>query len=329
MRLYIIIILIVLSLGLSAEQLSNNPAAFLDVGLDARAIGMGGAYTALVNDASSFVWNPAGMAYLPKQHSLNFDNTTLLGLYNYSFLGYARKLNTGLSVGSAFIYSGDDAMSENTIYISAATSALFIDNYIFPVPELFKNSSFGMNLKIYSSSYGNNSDGAYYDANNLNHQVNGSAWGFGLDMGMIFKPNPRDCASLFWRNPLNNVFWKSSNEVGTAKGNYSEDLPTQLIAGYAMNAKVYTFSIDVDKAFHDDVEDIVNAGVEWRFIDKMALRGGYSQELLTGANKKYSIGTGFKTIIWKNADFALDIAYQVQGDWDNHNTLRISGKTNF
>ena len=36
-------------------------AAFLKLGVGARAVGMGGAYTAIADDVNSMGWNPAGI----------------------------------------------------------------------------------------------------------------------------------------------------------------------------------------------------------------------------------------------------------------------------
>ncbi len=46
-----------------------NTAAFLDIGVGARALGMGGAFTAVANDATSAYWNPAGLGRIKKYQS--------------------------------------------------------------------------------------------------------------------------------------------------------------------------------------------------------------------------------------------------------------------
>jgi len=48
----------------------TNAAAFLEIGVGARAMAMGGAYGAVANDASALYWNPAGIAWAPTTRSI-------------------------------------------------------------------------------------------------------------------------------------------------------------------------------------------------------------------------------------------------------------------
>src|SRR5213593_2554091 len=57
---------------MAAAQLAASPALatryageFLKIPVGARAIGMGGSFTAVADDATAPYWNPAGMVYLP------------------------------------------------------------------------------------------------------------------------------------------------------------------------------------------------------------------------------------------------------------------------
>jgi len=76
-------------------------AEFLTLGVDARALAMGGAYAAQTHGASAVYWNPAGLAFLPAKeitlmHSEQFD-----GIVGYDFVAYAQptQANTGWSFG--------------------------------------------------------------------------------------------------------------------------------------------------------------------------------------------------------------------------------------
>src|SRR5262245_41323537 len=61
---------LLLIFGAAAAQAKGKAgtsgAAFLKIAAGARAAALGGAYTALADDASSILWNPAGMAKLEK-----------------------------------------------------------------------------------------------------------------------------------------------------------------------------------------------------------------------------------------------------------------------
>ncbi|MBU0567282.1 hypothetical protein KJ693_09645 [bacterium] len=62
-----IFIILGLLLGL-AQAVSAEPgatgASFLKIGVGARALGMGGAFVGLADDASALYWNPAGTSQL-------------------------------------------------------------------------------------------------------------------------------------------------------------------------------------------------------------------------------------------------------------------------
>jgi hypothetical protein len=86
--------LILLAAGLAASPavaVDKYAGAFLHVGAGARAVGMGGAFAALADDASAAYWNPAGLCLLPLrqvlyQHAEQFGSAVN---YDYASLAWA------------------------------------------------------------------------------------------------------------------------------------------------------------------------------------------------------------------------------------------------
>lgn len=68
-----------------ADSSGGLPGYFMAQGLGARALGMGGAYTGVADDASAAYWNPAGLAQIPRwelqgMHSVLYENTKFQSL---------------------------------------------------------------------------------------------------------------------------------------------------------------------------------------------------------------------------------------------------------
>ena len=83
---------IALSLFASPAAATKYAGEFMKIPVGARAIGMGGAFTAVSDDATSPYWNPAGMVFLPYreaflQHAEQFGN-----LVNHNFGSYVMPL---------------------------------------------------------------------------------------------------------------------------------------------------------------------------------------------------------------------------------------------
>jgi len=66
----------------------TSAATFLEIGVGARAVGMGGSYVAVANDASALYWNPAGIAWVNSVQSEMMHTEWLAGT-KFDFVGLA------------------------------------------------------------------------------------------------------------------------------------------------------------------------------------------------------------------------------------------------
>jgi hypothetical protein len=76
----------------SQAEAAKYAGEFLKIGAGARALGLGGAVTALVDDASAVYWNPAAMVYIERAEILLMHAEQFEDLADYDFFGYVQSL---------------------------------------------------------------------------------------------------------------------------------------------------------------------------------------------------------------------------------------------
>lgn len=90
--------LVFLLVAASGAESAAETAAFLDIGAGARAAAMGGACTALADDAEALYWNPSGLARLEKKE-ISVSHAELFESVRHDFLAYAHPLDSGVVAG--------------------------------------------------------------------------------------------------------------------------------------------------------------------------------------------------------------------------------------
>jgi len=324
-KLFLILLVLLcwlISFDLNSE-LSNIDPGFYSYG--ARATALGSAYTTLVYSPLASIWNPAGLIWMPGNHDFMFDHTDLLGIVSYNFAGYSHRFDPGLVSALGASYSGDDAFSEITFYFTTAVSMEKLLSICTQPSSIFKRLNLGLSLKYIGCFYGENSSGSYIDDNELDHQISGDAMGYGLNLGLVYQINDHNRIGLNCRNLINDIWWHSRNEVGTAKGKYRESLPLELTFGYSFCIDRFILSCDYNTLLSSETDDKICLGGEFNFFEQLfSLRMGYSQEAFSANNKQFSFGTGIEYRITRNYKLRLDISYRIISVWEGHNYLGLS-----
>ena len=238
---------ILLSISTSAQfrKYSNE---FLNIGAGARALSMGNAQVASVNDATSGYWNPAGLVNVkdyPQLDLMHAEYFAGIGKYDYGTLALpisGGKRTLGISV---LRFAVDDI--PNTIFLVQPDGTINFDNittfssadyaFIFSLAQQVKikkkhNLNFGINAKIIHRKAGDFA----------------TAWGFGFDAGIQYEHKnwklglmARDVTTTFnaWSYNLDEkireVFYLTQNEIPVRS---TELTAPRLIAGGAYNFKI-------------------------------------------------------------------------------------------
>ena len=86
----------------------GTTASFLKLGSGARAMGLGGAFTAVSDDINALSYNPAGLANLGRSE-MGFTRAELVEGVSYNFLGYSRPVAGG-NIGLGINYLGQSVI---------------------------------------------------------------------------------------------------------------------------------------------------------------------------------------------------------------------------
>lgn len=299
MKKYIICALALYLIAIAGERnpanaqdgLGGVPGSYLFMGVGARALGMGGAYSAVANDATAIYWNPAGLATTdPMQvsfmHAILFVDTSL------DFLAASVPTKRFGSFGAAILTLGSGDFEQRTTLNEAVGNfgtrdlALLISW----AKELKRGFSVGLNYKLVNQSI-----------------LDYSGSGHGVDLGLKARLFDRYNAALVVRNLI-------SPKVALAE--YSQKLPMQVGVGLSTSLIDEQLLVSVEYSKVDGWGDPqLHFGAEFRFVNQAAFRVGLNNGSVTiGAGFSFdSFGMGYSNIgnteLGSSHRFSLNYAF--------------------
>jgi hypothetical protein len=238
----------------------------LKFGIGARALGMGGAFSAVSDDVSAVYWNPAGLCRIQSSQELLLSGTRLHLEDGYRVvILYGQKVGGAGCFGLNLSYINMGSFDKRTDSTSNYSPVFGIVDLVGGVSyaHLLGPLSFGVNCKVLYSRL--------YDE---------SGTGFAADCGVLIFPHPVLSLAL------------AIQHIGAVKFRYKEELPFCVKAGAAiMPISGLTLSFDCSK-YHrvDDVETRI--GMEYTTSGGFSLRFGYKSTDVPGDFSGASLGLG-------------------------------------
>lgn len=176
--------IIVLLTSTIHAQFRNYSNEFLNIGVDAGALGMSKSVVASTNDVNSIYWNPAGLVAIEDYQGSLMHASYFAGIANYNFAGFAMPLDQRSALGIAIIRFGVDDILNTTELIDSQGNIDYNRISLFSAADYAFNIGYARKMILDGFQLGIN-------AKIVRRIIGGFAtsWGFGFDAGIQFERN--------------------------------------------------------------------------------------------------------------------------------------------
>jgi hypothetical protein len=297
-----------------AQGQAGTDIAVLKAGVGARALGMGGAFTAIADNADAPYWNPAGLGWV-SSNEITTMQTKLSTDVDHYYVSYVRPALGG-TVGVSWIQVGLGNITQTS-------SEVDIHN------EVQNLSIFSYFSNAYMLSYGRNLNDhisvgltGKYLTSDMFGISGGQAYGYSVTPGVLVKINvgtglvpvrgerttTRVVPTFTIGLKIDELFNQQSWGTGTV-----EKVPPKLRLGLAYHSpNPGLFTMDISQVIRSSYAPEVALGYEWADKSGLSFRAGYAEGGLTA-------GAGFAV-----NHARVDYAYVTQQALSKENVHRVS-----
>lgn len=181
------ILFLTLFLGYSvaySQAVRKYSNEFMNIGVDAAALGMSNAVVANTNDVNSGYWNPAGLIGLEDGQVALMHASYFANIAQYDYIAYAKPIDDRSAWGISLIRFGVDDILNTTQLIDNEGNIDYNRISLFSTADYGVTFSYARKLQVPGFQYGVNAK--------VIRRVIGdfaNSWGFGFDFGLQFERN--------------------------------------------------------------------------------------------------------------------------------------------
>ena len=314
-----IVIISLLMFGLSfnsdaATKVAQTGVKMLDVGMGARACGMGEAFTVLGQDASALFYNPSGIGKIDDNFDLFVGGTQWIADINYVYVAGVYNAgvwgNFGFSLitpdyGEFFATRVDPTAEEGFVELDGGIDVSAFCSGIAYARKFTDKFTVGGQIKYVSQHLGSTTFGIYEDSVLVDSTVGENEIStLSYDFGLLFYPGFKSFAfGMSVRNFSPRVTYE---RVGF-------ELPLTFALGVGMDIldlfgdyPDYSVNVAADMLHPRDWKEQYHVGVELSYKNMIFLRGGYKFNYFAeGLNAGVGISVGGVKLDYSYSEFDL------------------------
>ena len=182
MRPLLTIVFCLWYISTQAQSTRKYSNAFMDIGVNAAALGMANAVVSNTSDINATYWNPAGLTQLESKQMALMHANYFANIANYNFLAYGMPIDDDRSIGVSLIRFGVDDILDTTQLIDENGNINYDRISRFSNTDYAITMSYAKRLPMKGFSYGIN---AKVIRRIIGDYAN--SWGFGFDLGIQFQ----------------------------------------------------------------------------------------------------------------------------------------------
>ena len=259
MKKYLIILLfaVTFSFAQTARKYSNE---FMNIGVDAAALGMSNAVTSSSNDVNSGYWNPAGLIGLEDKQVALMHASYFANIAQYDYAAFATPIDDQSAWGISMIRFGVDNILNTTQLIDNQGNIDYNRISLFSTADYGMTFSYARKLQLPGFQYGVNAK--------VIRRVIGkfaSSWGFGFDVGMQFERNDWKFGLMLRDITTTYNVWSIDeaeyNSIKDAIGGQNQELPENS----EITLPKAQFGLSKKFEFHNDTSLLAAANLNMSF----------------------------------------------------------------
>lgn len=320
MKNYFYLLMFVCSAFAKAQTSRAYSNEFLNIGVDAAALGMSNAVVASSNNVNSVYWNPAGLIRMEEQEVSLMHSSYFANIAQFNYAAFAMPIDDVSAFGFSVIRFSVDDILNTTQLIDDQGNINYDRISTFSTADWAFTFSYAREAKLDGFSYGANAK--------VIRRVIGefaNSWGFGFDVGLQFKRGDwqvglmaRDITTTYntW-----SIDEEKFAEISGAVENQNQELPetTEITLPKLQIGLARTFTFHYDHMLTAEVNmnmrfiqtnDVISSsavsatpalGLEYSFVNLVFVRAGVGnfqniQQLDGNSSTTFqpNIGVGFK-----------------------------------
>jgi hypothetical protein len=179
--LFAAVLVSTLNYSQAVRKYSNE---FMNIGVDAAALGMSNTVVATTSDVNSGYWNPAGLIHLEDHQVSLMHANYFANIAQYDYLAYASPIDDRSAWGISLIRFGVDDILNTTELIDSQGNIDYNRISLFSTADYGFTFSYARKLPVPGFQYGVNAK--------VIRRIIGkfaNSWGFGFDVGLQFEKN--------------------------------------------------------------------------------------------------------------------------------------------